>query len=334
LRGAPDDATVDSMAEETVEALRAALAERDRLLRGLGAASRALLELRRGDGAGMARVLGLLGASVGVARAYVFENDDDPRTGERRMSQRFEWAAGAVDCFIDDAKLQGLPYALFDGWYPTLSARRPVQQWTRQLSGYTREIMDEQGILVLLLVPIFVEGRFWGFIGLDNCEDEEPWAEAEIEVLGAFADTLGATLVRHRVEARLAAIGNPVIQVFDRTLVLPLHGLLAEERVAAITRDLLEVIHVQHAVDVLIDLTGVPELGSQAAAGLARVGAAARLIGARCTLVGLSAAVAAELVGHAGALGELRVNATLADGLRVALAARGLWVTPIAAGAR
>ncbi len=312
---------------ETVASLREALEGRDRLLRGLSAASQALLELRRSDGAEMGRVLGLLGGGAGVERTYVFENEVEPRTGAPQMSMRFEWVRGAVEAFIDDPKLQHLPYAQFDGWYASLSTRRPVQQWTRELTGYAREIMVEQGVLVLLLVPIFVDRGFWGFIGFDNCKDERAWSEAEIEVLRAFADTLGAALVRQRVEARLAALATPVIRVFDRTLVVPLLGHLDAERAAAIARDLLRAVHEERAIEVLIDLTGVPELGEAAARGLARVAAATRLIGARCSLVGLSPAVARGLVAHDEVMRGLGACATLEDGLRLALAARGLRIT-------
>jgi GAF domain-containing protein len=313
---------------ETVVELREALAGRDRLLRGLSAASQALLRLRGDDMTGMAGVLGLLGGAAGVQRVYIFENDRDPQTGAPQMSQRCEWTLGAVESFIDDPKLQHLPYAQFEGWYASLSARRPVQQWTRVLTGLAREIMDEQGILVLLLVPIFVDEAFWGFIGFDNCTSERPWSEAEVEVLRAFADTLGAALVRHRIERRLAGLATPVLRIFDRTLVLPLHGLLYASRIAAIARDALRAIADVQALEVLIDLTGVPELSAPAADGLARLAGAARLIGARSTVVGLAPAVAADLVGHTGALADLRACATLEDGLLRALAARGLRVAP------
>lgn len=313
---------------ETVVELRAALAGRDRLLRGLSAASQALLQLRCDDTRAMGRVLGLLGEAAGVQRAYIFENDRDPATGEPQMSQRCEWTLGAVESFLDDPRLQRLPYAQFEGWYASLSARRPVQQWTRVLTGLAREIMDEQGILVLLIVPIFVDGNFWGFIGFDNCRDERAWSEAEVEVLRSFADTLGAALVRQRIEARLAALATPVLRIFDRTLVLPLHGLLDAERTATITRDLLQAIAHAQALEVLIDLTGVPELSAAAAAGLARLAAAARLIGARSTLVGLSPPVATSLLGHDAALGGLTACASLEDGLLRSLASRGLHIAP------
>lgn len=319
---------------ETVVELRQALAGRDRLLRGLSAASQALLRVNCQDMRGMTRVLGLLGEAAGVQRAYIFENDHDPETGAPQMSQRYEWTLGAVESFMDDAKLQRLPYAKFEGWYASLSARRPVQQWTRVLTGLARQIMDEQRILVLLVVPIFVEDKFWGFIGFDNCVDERPWSEAEVEVLRAFADTLGTAVVRHRIEQRLAGIATPVLRIFDRTLVLPLHGLLDLSRLAAISRDLLRAISEVQALEVLIDLTGVPELAAPVAEAVARLARAARLVGARTTLVGLAPAVAASLVGHTDALAELRACANLEDGLLRALAARGLQVAPVAASGR
>jgi len=57
----------------------------------------------------------------------------------------------------------------------------------------------------MILVPIFVEGAWWGFIGFDDCVKEREWSAAEIDALKAAASTLGAALQRQAVEEELGA---------------------------------------------------------------------------------------------------------------------------------
>src|SRR5207302_4031615 len=52
-------------------------------------------------------------------------------------------------------------------------------------------------------LPIFVGGEWWGFIGLDHCDEERIWHQAEIDALRVVANTLGAAIGRERAEARL-----------------------------------------------------------------------------------------------------------------------------------
>ena len=60
-----------------------------------------------------------------------------------------------------------------------------------------------QDILSIALVPIFVEGRWWGLIGFDECVEEREWSASEVGALGAAAGTLGAAIRRRRTEEQL-----------------------------------------------------------------------------------------------------------------------------------
>lgn len=302
------------------------LARRDRLLRGLAEAMRALLELRAGERAGMRRVLGHLGEGASVDRTYVFENSFDPTTGARLMSQRFEWVAGGVESYLEDPKLQDLPYALFAGWEEALSQRRPVHQLARVLSGSTREIMDEEGIKTLLLVPIFAGDAFWGFVGFDNCKDEREWADPEVDALRAFAETLGAVLERQRIEAALAVTSTPAVQLWERTLLLALHGDLSAATLAQIAGGLLTTVHARAVRHVLLDVTAVSRLDVELALPLQRLIDAVGLIGARCVLVGLSPHAAQTLATLPTGLRGAQIRATLQDGLALTFAEQGLEV--------
>jgi len=79
-------------------------------------------------------------------------------------------------------------------------------------------------------------------------------------------------------------------------LVLPLIGDIDQERATEFIRVLLEGITHEHARVVLLDLTGVPLLDTSSCAALLHGIQSARLLGARCTLVGIRPEIAQTLI--------------------------------------
>ncbi|WP_437532079.1 STAS domain-containing protein [Sorangium sp. So ce726] len=120
----------------------------------------------------------------------------------------------------------------------------------------------------------------------------------------------------------IQAMSVPVIRVADGVLCLPIVGMIDDARASMLLERLLEAIAAQQAAQVLLDITGVPALDARAAAQLVGAASAARLLGASCTLVGVSPALAQTLVELGVDLGGLDTAATLAEGLTRALAAR------------
>ena len=55
----------------------------------------------------------------------------------------------------------------------------------------------------MLLVPVVVDGAWWGYIGFDDCVHEREWPQVEIDVLRAAAGTLAAAIHRERAETKL-----------------------------------------------------------------------------------------------------------------------------------
>jgi GAF domain-containing protein len=78
-----------------------------------------------------------------------------------------------------------------------------VHGHTRNLPESERPELQAEEILSIVVVPIFVEGEWWGFVGFDECLAEREWFVAEMDALKAAASTLGAALRRRRGEEAL-----------------------------------------------------------------------------------------------------------------------------------
>ena len=78
----------------------------------------------------------------------------------------------------------------------------------------------------------------------------------------------------------------------------------------------------QHAHTAIIDITGVKEVDAHVADGLLQAARAARLLGARVVLTGISAAVAQGLIALGADLSGIVTLSTLRSGIAYALGAR------------
>jgi PAS domain S-box-containing protein len=113
--------------------------------------------------------------------------------------------APGISAQIDNPVLKALPYkaAGFGRWIEMLGRGDLVHGHVRDLPESEQPELRAEEILSIAVVPIFVEGRWWGFIGFDECVEEREWSAAEVGALGAAAGTLGAAIRRRQTEERL-----------------------------------------------------------------------------------------------------------------------------------
>ncbi|HWQ20068.1 MAG TPA: PAS domain S-box protein, partial [Methanotrichaceae archaeon] len=177
------------------------LHKRDILLAGVAVAANVLLTARDYS-SGMKQALEILGLSAEVDRVYIFENHEID--GRILTSQRFEWSRDGIPPQIDNPALQNLSYKeACPRWFELLRAGEPVSGLVREFPAQERQILKPQGIVSMLIVPITVEGRFWGFIGFDDCSEERAWTRSEVSILTASAGSIGAAIIRKASEEAL-----------------------------------------------------------------------------------------------------------------------------------
>ncbi|MCA1994305.1 MAG: GAF domain-containing protein, partial [Coleofasciculus sp. S288] len=151
------------------------------------------------------QALTTLGQVMGVDRVYIFEIHSHPDTVEPAMSQRFEWARETVTAEIDNPRLQNLCFAAcgMSHWYEALLAGNYCSGLVRDLAPLERQLLEPQGILSILVVPIPVNGKLWGFIGFDDCHCDRKWSKDESAVLMTMAATIGVCIAQRQTEDAL-----------------------------------------------------------------------------------------------------------------------------------
>src|SRR5690606_28499026 len=99
-----------------------------------------------------------------------------------------------------------------------------------------------------------------------------------------------------RQSEAIRELSTPVLQIRDRLLLLPLIGLIDTHRARLVTENLLRAIRDTRARVVVIDVTGVATVDTKVANHLFQTVTAARLMGARAIVSGVSADVAQSMV--------------------------------------
>jgi PAS domain S-box-containing protein len=145
----------------------------------------------------VAAVLEIIGEAVKVDRTYLFTRNLD-EGGEEVVSQRCEWNSGDAEPQIDNPELQNVPITLFDDFLEMMEANTPFQSIVDQLpeESALREILASQGIVSILIIPVFYKGQFWGFIGYDECTYKRVWSEVELSILQTLSNNMTSALER------------------------------------------------------------------------------------------------------------------------------------------
>ncbi len=141
--------------------------------------------------------------SAGVSRAYLFKNKSD--TDVWVSESFFEKCAENISVKIDHKDCQNINWldAGLRHWFDLLSTGNELLRKKSDYSIKESEMLMPQNVLSVLLVPLFIKGKFWGFMGFDDCLEERYWSQAEIAALKSAAIVIGAAIEREQFDLSL-----------------------------------------------------------------------------------------------------------------------------------
>jgi rsbT co-antagonist protein RsbR len=262
---------------------------------------------------------------------------------ENRTQLRREWANRITDA---DLLTSMTPQEIFteatsvyDNYVGVLETGsvEALQDYARDLSERiiprgveTNEVVG----IVLLLRDVLARALFERYhkdFGLLNrvLDAYEPAANRIANTVAVSFVQERERIIRQQADA-IRELSTPVLQVRERLLILPIIGVLDDQRADQLTEQLLGGIRRHRARVVVIDITGVPQLGAEVANHLVQTVDASRLMGAGVIITGLSPEIAQTLVTIGVDLTKMNTVGDLQGGIEEAERLLGFKVTRVA----
>jgi len=169
--------------------------------------------------AGIERALQVIGEFAEVDRSYVFLFRD----GKKMVDNTHEWCADGIEPQM--ANLQNLPSESVPWWMDKLYRHEnvyvPSVDDLPPEAGFEKEMLNDQDIQSLVVVPMVSEDNLVGFLGFDSVRSKKEWPENIAALLRIAGDIFTNSLERKRFESYIKEYTERLeLEVEQRTLAL------------------------------------------------------------------------------------------------------------------
>jgi len=259
---------------------------------------------------------------------------------EHRSELREEWStrinAAHLLAAMTPQEITSETQSVYDNYVEVLETGsvEALQRYARDLSERiiprgveTHEVVG----IVLLLRDVLARSLFkkyqQDFALLNRVLDAyEPAANRIANTVAVSFVDERERVIRDQQDA-IRELSTPVLQVRERLLILPIIGVLDNQRASQLTEQLLHGIRTHRAKVVVIDITGVADVDEPVANHLVKTVDASRLMGASVIITGLSSEIAQTLVMIGVDLNKMNTIGDLQGGIEEAERLLGFKVT-------
>lgn len=149
-----------------------------------------------------------IGKAVEVSRIYLFEHD----FSAAKVCNTHEWCAQGVEPQIDN--LKEVPAEMLEWWTETLQKKGIINfsDINDIPDDYTRKALEAQKIISILVVPLFVNNQYFGFIGFDDCNNYRRWPDEDVKLLLSISRIISSVIERSRNSNQQASLRAQLIQ--------------------------------------------------------------------------------------------------------------------------
>ena len=132
-----------------------------------------------------------IGIVTKVDHIYYYENN----IKNNLINQKYKWAKENVQLQI--TPLQTFTHKNFEEIVEAALQKKPFLALTSKLkTGFLKDLLLNNQIKSIIILPLFCHNQFSGFIGFDMCSEERVWRKDEITIFQVLANNISSVIER------------------------------------------------------------------------------------------------------------------------------------------
>jgi signal transduction histidine kinase/diacylglycerol kinase family enzyme/FixJ family two-component response regulator len=161
----------------------------------------------------LVRCMGMMGEAVSADRVYIWRNHSVD--GKLHCTQMYEWSEGSEPQQGNQYTID-IPYSEnMPDWEEKLSSGQCINGLVRDMAAKAQAQFSPQGILSILVVPVFLREQFWGFVGFDDCHRERIFTENEESILRSGSLLITHAMLRNDLTLSLRSTATELMSAFE-----------------------------------------------------------------------------------------------------------------------
>ena len=139
--------------------------------------------------------MGIMADAVGVDRVTIWKNKI--LDGNLFCTQLYEWRDGSVSV-EKNVSSENVQYSkIIPSWEGILSKGECIKGLVRDMPADEKAELASRDIQSIFVMPVFWRGKFWGFVGYDDCRKERIFSGNEQSILHSHGLLLVNALLRN-----------------------------------------------------------------------------------------------------------------------------------------
>ena len=202
---------------EIIKGMLASLEQRGRLLDTANTAAAILLANNDMNAfeTSLVKCLELIGQHLDADRVQIWRNEiiDD----ELHFVLRYQWLSDYEK--NRDPISMGLhfPYGMKKEWYRKFSNHEYINAPVCELPAEDQSFLKPYDLKSIVIIPMFLEGYFWGFFSIDDCRRERAFSQEEINILTSAGLMMSSAVNRNMQASTIREANERIQSVLDTT---------------------------------------------------------------------------------------------------------------------
>jgi PAS domain S-box-containing protein len=152
----------------------------------------------------LVKAFAIIGNTMKVDAIFYFSIKENAALQRRFVDHEVTWMPAPQSSLIRHPDFQNIPWEFYGDFIDHIAENHQYEEHVTNIpEGPFKDHLVELSVKSVLILPIFKDHKFIGFIGFDECKNERRWTHAELSILRIIINNMVTALTREEDEKRI-----------------------------------------------------------------------------------------------------------------------------------